>query len=54
MLAALLLTLTAIVPTGRKAEACATLASIVGLDGSRAEAARRASEAYCDEAGSAP
>jgi cytochrome c-type biogenesis protein CcmH/NrfG len=40
--------------TGRKAEACAILAAVVELDGSRAEAARQAAGRYCGETGSAP
>jgi uncharacterized protein HemY len=38
----------------RKAEACASLASVVELDASRATAARRIADRYCEGAGSAP
>lgn len=39
---------------GRKSDACATLASVVELDGNRAMAARQIVGRYCEETGSIP
>ena len=39
---------------GRKADACASLASVVDLDGTRATAARRIADRYCEGSGSIP